>query len=134
MEVYDVNEVVTVRVPMSGVVKPFKDLTLTTGNRRLLDVKWDDVVDCGSYCEVKVDGRKVGPGVLGYAVIDSVGLWFAGYLDVEFRRSGTWGRGGGGGGIGTSDYGQLRNKPRVNGVELSGDKSSEELNIIEVRD
>lgn len=36
---------------------------------------------------------------------------------------------GGGGGEGTSDYTQLVNKPRINGVELEGDKSTTDLNI-----
>jgi len=35
----------------------------------------------------------------------------------------------GGGGGGTTDYEQLTNKPKVNGVELSGDKSSSQLGL-----
>lgn len=38
--------------------------------------------------------------------------------------------GGGGGGGGTSDYSELTNKPRINGVTLSGNKTSAELGII----
>lgn len=37
---------------------------------------------------------------------------------------------GGGGGGGTTNYNGLTNKPKINGVELRGDKSSEELNIL----
>lgn len=36
---------------------------------------------------------------------------------------------GGGGGGGTSNYNQLSNKPQINGVELTGNKTSEELHI-----
>ena len=35
-----------------------------------------------------------------------------------------------GGGGGTTDYRALSNKPKINGVELTGDKTSEELGII----
>lgn len=35
----------------------------------------------------------------------------------------------GGGGGGTSNYNQLSNKPSINGVALTGNKTSEELNI-----
>lgn len=36
---------------------------------------------------------------------------------------------GGGGGGGTSNYNQLSNKPQINGVELTGNKTSADLNI-----
>jgi hypothetical protein len=36
---------------------------------------------------------------------------------------------GGGGGGGTSNYNNLSNKPQINGVELTGNKTSEQLNI-----
>lgn len=36
---------------------------------------------------------------------------------------------GGGGGGGTTDYRDLDHKPKINGVTLTGDKSSQELNI-----
>ena len=36
---------------------------------------------------------------------------------------------GGGGGGGTTNYNELSNKPKINGVELSGNKTSEELGI-----
>lgn len=36
---------------------------------------------------------------------------------------------GGGGGGGTSDYNDLDNKPKINGVELSGNKTTEDLHI-----
>lgn len=36
----------------------------------------------------------------------------------------------GGGGTGTSNYNQLSNKPQVNGVTLSGNKSSSDLNLL----
>ena len=35
----------------------------------------------------------------------------------------------GGGGDGTTDYNALKNKPKINGVELEGDKSLEDLGI-----
>lgn len=38
----------------------------------------------------------------------------------------------GGGGGGTSDYSQLTNKPSINGVTLSGNKTSEDLGISNV--
>lgn len=36
---------------------------------------------------------------------------------------------GGGGGGGTTNYSELTNKPQINGVELTGNKTSEQLNI-----
>ena len=36
---------------------------------------------------------------------------------------------GGGGGGGTTNYNELSNKPKINGVELSGNKTSEDLHI-----
>ena len=36
---------------------------------------------------------------------------------------------GGGGSGGTSNYNDLSNKPKINGVELTGNKTSEDLNI-----
>lgn len=39
---------------------------------------------------------------------------------------------GGGGGGGTSNYNDLSNKPSINGVTLSGNKTSEDLNITNV--
>lgn len=44
--------------------------------------------------------------------------------DYEFE----WASGGGGGG-GTSDYTDLTNKPKINNVELSGNKTSTQLGI-----
>jgi hypothetical protein len=44
--------------------------------------------------------------------------------DYEFE----WASGGGGGG-GTSDYSDLTNKPKINNVELSGNKTSTQLGI-----
>lgn len=38
-------------------------------------------------------------------------------------------KGGGGGGGGTTNYNMLLNKPKINGVELRGDKTLEELGI-----
>lgn len=37
---------------------------------------------------------------------------------------------GGGGGTGTSNYADLTNKPRINGVTLIGDKTTEDLGIV----
>lgn len=37
----------------------------------------------------------------------------------------------GGGGGGTTDYEELTNKPSINGTTLSGDMSSEELDILD---
>lgn len=36
---------------------------------------------------------------------------------------------GGGGGGGTTNYNLLTNKPKINGVTLSGDKSADDLNL-----
>lgn len=36
---------------------------------------------------------------------------------------------GGGGGGGTTDYNQLTNKPSINGVTLSGNKTSDEIDV-----
>lgn len=36
---------------------------------------------------------------------------------------------GGGGGGGTTDYNQLTNKPSINGVELSGNKTSDDIDV-----
>lgn len=38
---------------------------------------------------------------------------------------------GGGGGGGTTNYSELSNKPQINGVTLSGNKTSTDLNITE---
>lgn len=40
------------------------------------------------------------------------------------------GAGGGGGGSSTTNYNSLTNKPKINGVELTGNKTSADLNII----
>lgn len=40
----------------------------------------------------------------------------------------------GGGEGGTSDYADLENKPKINGVELSGNKTSNDLNLVEKED
>ena len=37
---------------------------------------------------------------------------------------------GGGGGGGTNDYNSLNNRPKINGTTLSGDKSGDDLNLI----
>lgn len=44
------------------------------------------------------------------------------YLDYIARN-------GGGGGGGTSDYSQLTNKPQIDGVELSGNKTAAQLGL-----
>lgn len=36
---------------------------------------------------------------------------------------------GGGGGGGTTDYNQLANKPSINGVELEGNKTSDDIDV-----
>ncbi len=48
-----------------------------------------------------------------------------GVVDNELK----WIDNGGGGGGGTSDYDELQNKPEINGVELTGNKTSNELNL-----
>lgn len=40
-------------------------------------------------------------------------------------------QGGGGGGGGTSDYTDLTNKPKINNVTLAGNKSLNDLGIVE---
>lgn len=47
----------------------------------------------------------------------------------EFKPLVGDGSGGGGGGGGTDDYNDLRNKPKIEGVILGGDKSFEDLNL-----
>ena len=39
--------------------------------------------------------------------------------------------GGGGGGSGTNDYNELKNKPKINNVSLSGDKTTTDLNLVD---
>lgn len=39
-----------------------------------------------------------------------------------------------GGGTGTDDYEQLENKPSINGVTLQGDKTAEELGLVQQAD
>ena len=40
----------------------------------------------------------------------------------------------GGGGGGTNDYNSLNNRPKINGTTLSGDKSSEDLGVMDQGD
>lgn len=126
MEVFDVNSTVTVSVPVLAAVKPY-ELTLTTGNRKIISFKSEDLEEdaTGSYVTVSFDGRRLGPGVLGYVIYDDANMWWSSLLHVELRRVGTYGRYG----HGSGDYARLRNKPKINGVELVGDKSSSDLNI-----
>lgn len=39
--------------------------------------------------------------------------------------------GGGGGSSGTNDYNELKNKPKINNVSLSGDKTTTDLNLVD---
>jgi len=39
--------------------------------------------------------------------------------------------GGGGSGSGTSDYSELANKPKINDVTLSGDKTTSDLGLVD---
>ena len=49
---------------------------------------------------------------------------------ITFNSSGQMvASGGGGGGSGTSDYTQLTNKPQINSIELSGNKTSTDLGL-----
>ena len=47
------------------------------------------------------------------------------------KSDGTWSwiSSGGGGGGGTTDYNDLNNKPKINGVELEGDMTSEDISV-----
>lgn len=49
----------------------------------------------------------------------------------RLRGDGTWIKitTGGGGGGGTTDYNQLTNKPSINGVTLSGNKTSDDIDV-----
>lgn len=47
-------------------------------------------------------------------------------MSIEIQK----GIGNGGGGEGTTDYTSLTNKPQINGVELSGNKTSANLNLV----
>lgn len=48
---------------------------------------------------------------------------------TKFLGSFSFSKNGGGGGTGTTDYNDLTNKPKVNGVTLSGNKTSADLGI-----
>ena len=50
----------------------------------------------------------------------------------RIRSDGTWIKietGGGGGGGGTTDYNQLSNLPQINGVTLTGNKTSDDIDV-----
>ena len=49
----------------------------------------------------------------------------------RLRGDNTWMKieSGGGGGGGTTDYNALTNKPSINGVELSGNKTSDDIDV-----
>lgn len=57
-------------------------------------------------------------------ILNSAGEW------VEDKTDSSGGGGGGGGGGGTSDYTDLDNKPQINGVTLSGNKTTSDLDIL----
>ena len=50
-------------------------------------------------------------------------------MGVIYLHGVAYGKGSGGGG-GTTDYNDLDNKPRINGVTLSGAKTSDDLDLV----
>ena len=57
------------------------------------------------------------------------GIAFGSSTSTYLRNDGTWGTPSGGGG-GTSDYTDLTNKPQINSVTLTGNKSAADLSLL----
>lgn len=67
-------------------------------------------------------------GEPGKSPIIQDGNWWIWDVDAqEYRDTGVAASGGGGGG--TTDYTKLSNKPQINGVELNGNKTADDLNL-----
>ena len=54
-------------------------------------------------------------------------------MGVIYLHGIAYGKGSGGGG-GTSDYTDLSNKPRINNVTLSGNKTADDLDLLDEND
>lgn len=116
----------------------------------LVDGQWykpgDEVWDLGSFEAVGVDGKKRNYSGFSkdvsklphYVSGGSTALCLdTGDLFAYHAKSDTWNllsSGGGGTGTGTNDYRNLSNKPSINGVTLQGDKSLEDLGIVQQED
>lgn len=90
-----------------------------------IQVKYEDVTNTVDKCDIfelvdcscQISGED-DPNIK----TESVSLGLDVYLDAG-------GSGTGGGGEGTSDYNNLENKPKINGVTLQGEKTLESLGI-----
>lgn len=51
-------------------------------------------------------------------------------MGVIYLHGVAYGKGSGGGGGGTSDYNELTNKPRINNITLNGNKTTENLGLV----
>lgn len=136
MIIYDLNENASITIGVLSMVAPW-EITLTTGNRRVLRFVSTDTdhvtINGDGTATITFVGKTMGPGVVAYAILDALKMYDTGVTDVEIRRAGSHGRHSGRYG-GTGDYGDLSNKPKINNVELSGNMSSDDLNIINVED
>lgn len=105
---------------LTGVIEA-DDLYITNG---IGETVWE--VDYSTAnTEVAID---IGNGL----ALDSEGKLVANIDNntITFNSSGQMvAQGGGGGGSGTSDYTQLTNKPQINSIELSGNKTSTDLGL-----
>ena len=88
----------------------------------------DDLLDCPSL---------TGPGNGSMSTVNGIAQGSKAILtttdDTYYRLKGdnSWVKitAGGGGGGGTTDYNQLTNKPSINGVELEGNKTSDDIDV-----
>ena len=87
-------------------------------------------------CVADADGTaQIGAGEAGMIVLSPENkIYISGDGDVEIRTNDTAEcpfkiPGKGGGGSGTSDYAELNNKPKINNITLSGNKSWSDLGL-----
>lgn len=79
---------------------------------------FDELEDVTEIGDVKLHfGSKAITAEGDICMLDSMGIW-------HILNSG-----GGGGGSGTDNYNQLSNKPKINDITLSGNKSLEDLSV-----
>ena len=96
------------------VIDPVRDVSISA---KVIETKWNVLLD--RYDEVTV-------GTKGKNIADTIS-------DLSGGVSSSSG-GGGGGGSTETDYRNLSNKPSINGVELTGDKSLSTLGIASASD
>lgn len=108
--------------------KLYKCTTAITTSGAWDSSKWslailsDDVTDLKS----AIDGKQDAPADAGIA---------GQVLGLDDDLNPVWlNQGGGGGGGGTTNYNNLTNKPRINGVLLSGDKSAADFGLAKTSD